>query len=237
MRSASGSRASERPESDHGDEVPELNGVPTALQSWWFRTDPADLEKETLRAGRCDVLARVVRLLKPDDRVLDLGCGPGLLAKEAGRRDIMGVDMSPAMLEAARRWMDLVVPDNMLDHFPSELLDVVVLCNVLEPYPAQVRGVLFGHCREFLKAGGKVIVVVALNASATSSGLDMLFPPCSGSGASPEDLEDEMEAAGLDLHSTEMVAVSTVDHTAVLPGEEPRAERRSYALMVSRRTS
>merc|ERR1712154_321776 len=115
------------------DEVPELNGVPTALQSWWLRTDPADLERETLRSGRCDILSRVARQLKRDERVLDLGCGPGLLAQEAGRRDIMGVDMSPSMLESARRWMDFVIPDNMLEHFPGEPLDTVVLCNVLEP--------------------------------------------------------------------------------------------------------
>lgn len=205
------------------------------MQSWWLRTNPADLERETLRSGRCDLLMRVARLIKASERVLDLGCGPGLLAKEANRRDIVGVDMSPAMLEAARRWMDLAVPDNILEHFPGEPFDAVVLCNVLEPYPAQVRGVLFKHCREFLKVGGRVIVVVSLSAASATSGLDMLFPPCSSGLASPEELEGEMESAGLELLSSEMVEAKTVDHTAVLPGDSPRAERRAYALLVSRR--
>lgn len=145
------------------------------------------------------------------------------------------------MLETAQRWMDLTVPDNLLEHFPSEPVDVVVLCNVLEPYPSEVRRLVFSHCFDYLREGGKVIVVVSLAAPASdsASGLDMLFPSCSAGGAashaSPEELEEDLEEAGLDIASTEIVEAKTVNHTAVIPGEAPKCERHRYALLVARR--
>jgi SAM-dependent methyltransferase len=58
------------------------------------------------RLGYPDSLvARVIALagLKPGDRVMDLGCGPGLLAIPLAREglDVTAVDPEPAMLEAA----------------------------------------------------------------------------------------------------------------------------------------
>lgn len=221
--------------------------MPDSLRAWWARTDPSKLDKETLRSGRVDVFAAVKRLLRAEDRVLDLGCGPGLLARETGRRDIVGVDMSPAMVDAARQWMDEVVPENIFEHHPLDPVDAVVLTNVLEPYPAEVRQVLFRHCADFLSPGGRVIVVLAtgggLGASpAVCSGLDLLFPSSSaGLGAgvaaapAPDDVEDDLVFAGLDVDSAELLETKTVDHTAALPGEEPRVERRAYALVVARK--
>ncbi|CAE8631233.1 unnamed protein product, partial [Polarella glacialis] len=77
-----------------------LHGVSDQLRSWWLRSDPAELDRATIASGRSKVLAHVSKLLGAG-LVLDLGCGPGLLAKQAGRRDVVGVDMSPAMLCAA----------------------------------------------------------------------------------------------------------------------------------------
>jgi len=215
--------------------------VPDSLRSWWARTDPANLDKESSRSGRCDVLRRVAKLLLPDDRVLDLGCGPGLLAREAGRRDISGVEMSPGMVVAARDWMDEVVPDNLLEHYPLEPPDVVVLCNVLEPYPADIRRMVCSHCCSFVRPGGRVIVVLALGkgfGSSAETRSDLVFPtpPAWSAEPTPDGIEDDMVLAGLDIDFTEFLETkAVVDPTSSLPGETPRTERRSYVIVVGRR--
>lgn len=237
--SSSAAAASAAQDEDDGSALPsQLDGVPHALRAWWLRTAPAELERATLRSGRCDMLAHVARLLRRGERVLDLGCGPGLLAREAGRRDFLGVDMSPAMVRAARRWMDEVLPDNILDYYPSERIDTAVLASVLEPYPGEVRRLLLAHVFDFLPPGGRVVVAVAVRhgglGSDTECGLDLVFPSaCEAPG--PDDIEEELMLAGFDVASAELVKTQTLNHTSVLPGEEPKAERRTYAVVIGRR--
>src|ERR1700691_5239985 len=54
-----------------------------------------------------DILERVVRLARPEagDRALDVACGPGLLGCGVARHVLhaTGIDLTPAMLEQARR--------------------------------------------------------------------------------------------------------------------------------------
>jgi len=214
------------------------HGVPDGLRSWWERVDPKDLEKSTMRSGRIDVLTQVCRRLRAGERVVDLGCGCGLLAKEAGRRDIVGVDISPRMLEAASAWMDLVLPESFLEFYPSQRFDTAVLCNVIEPYSEDMRLLLFRHIMDFLNPGGQVIVVVATRSSSpgstSESGLDLVFPTISDT-VRPADIEDALVLSGFDIQTTELLEARTLNHTAVLPGEAPKAERRTYALLIGRR--
>uniref|UniRef100_A0A7S0B1P3 Methyltransferase domain-containing protein n=1 Tax=Pyrodinium bahamense TaxID=73915 RepID=A0A7S0B1P3_9DINO len=231
--------AGQRDEEEDGSSLPQrLDGVPDSLRAWWGHIEPSDLERVTLRSGRCDVLAHVAKLVAKSGRVLDLGCGPGLLAKEACRRDIVGVDMTPVMVRAARQWMDVVLPDNILEHFPSEQMDAVVLCNVVEPYSAQVRRLLFSHAREFLGPSGRLIVVVASSTSglgcASECGLDLIFPTVTEGTTRPDDIEEDMLLAGLDISAIELVETKTLNHTAVLPGQAPKAERRTYTVLSGR---
>lgn len=58
-----------------------------------------------LIAGRASArLAADIAAVSPDDRVVDIGCGPGGAVREAARRGATatGVDPSPAMLRVAR---------------------------------------------------------------------------------------------------------------------------------------
>merc|ERR1719383_310116 len=210
----------------------QLHGVPDSLRAWWDRVDPKELEKSTVRSGRTELLGHLCRRLEKCSRVLDLGCGCGLLAKEAGRRDIVGVDMSPRMVDSSGRWMDLVLPESFLDVFPPERFDAVVLCNVLEPYPAEIRQVLLNHTLEFLIPGGQVLIAVTLGGvGSCDPGLDLVFPSVSSS-VNPTDLEWELQLAGFDLASCEVVEAKTVNALSALPGEAPKLERRQYAVVI-----
>jgi SAM-dependent methyltransferase len=222
-----------------------LHGVSDASRSWWSRTDPAELLRVSDITGRLKAIERVSALVADRGRVLDLGCGPGLLAKAAGRRDIVGVDMSPQMIAAAQEWMDLVLPENLLEFYPSEPMDAVVMCNVLEPYPAEVRQLVLSHSLDFLAPGGLAVVVVAAGASGlgsgSESGLDLLFPTVAGGGAKPEDVEDDIQLAGFDLVSAELVDTrppGTRPGTATSEATSEAAklpDRKSFAVLVGRR--
>ena len=55
---------------------------------------------------RYNVRLREAAGVRPDDRVLDIGCGTGLTTREAARSatsgSALGVDLSPQMLDRAR---------------------------------------------------------------------------------------------------------------------------------------
>jgi len=64
-----------------------------------------------------DILERVVRLARPEgsDRALDVACGPGLLVCGMARHvgHATGIDLTPAMLEQARRTQQAQGVDNV----------------------------------------------------------------------------------------------------------------------------
>lgn len=82
-----------------------MSAPPPTFEPRRFRTTVPYYAR--FRLGYPDsLIARVVALagLRPGDRVMDLGCGPGLLAvpfARAGMR-VVAVDPEPAMLEAAQ---------------------------------------------------------------------------------------------------------------------------------------
>merc|ERR1712232_645443 len=109
--------------------------------------------------------------------------------------------------------MDLVMAESFLEFYPSERFDAAVLCNVLEPYPEEMRQLVFQHIFEFLNPGGQVIVVVASGGTAdlcatAEGGLsvssDLIFPS-SRTRPRPDELEDELILAGFDIASTELI--------------------------------
>src|SRR3954452_4756884 len=68
-------------------------------------------------------------------RLLDVGCGPGLLLDEARRRayDLLGLELSEASLQHARDALGLPVESQALADFGTEgTFDVIVLADVIE---------------------------------------------------------------------------------------------------------
>ena len=115
-----------------------------------------------------ELLFRVARPI-PGAKVLDAGCGTGRLALEFARMGCMvtGVDVSPAMLEKARRrtgtlpGVALVQADVEKLPFPGAAFDLVLAFTVLEFTPNP--GAAVRELWRVVKPGGS-LVVGALNA-------------------------------------------------------------------------
>jgi SAM-dependent methyltransferase len=96
----------------------------------------------------------VTRHFPPSDRLLDVGCGTGWLARHFER--YTGVDASPAAVEeAVRHGRDVCLAD--VDDrlpFPDESFDGVVLKDLLEHVADPVAVV--AEARRVLRPGGRV---------------------------------------------------------------------------------
>jgi ubiquinone/menaquinone biosynthesis C-methylase UbiE len=131
-----------------------------------------DRGMQLLTLGRLDrVYHDIASLLKPDDRVLDLGCGSGMLAAllaQAGVR-VVGVDISPPMLGvAARRIREEGVEKQVtlrelgavdLDTvFADGSFDAVASTLVFSELSDEEVEYTLAECRRILNKGGRLFV-------------------------------------------------------------------------------
>jgi 2-polyprenyl-3-methyl-5-hydroxy-6-metoxy-1,4-benzoquinol methylase len=132
-------------------------------------TDEAYLGEE---AGRRATGARLLDLVGPfvrGGRLLDVGCGPGLLLDEARRRgyETLGLELSRASAEHARDALGLDVRELALEDFADDDgFDVVVLADVIEHLDDPVAGI--ARCAALLRPGGVLCVVTPDPSSATA---------------------------------------------------------------------
>jgi SAM-dependent methyltransferase len=103
--------------------------------------------------------------------VLDAGCGTGRVAIELSRRGhaVVGVDVDPAMLEAARRkapgleWVEGDLTDLELDL--GRTFDIVVMAgNVLIFVPPGTEGRAIANAARWLAPGGRLVTGYSLHA-------------------------------------------------------------------------
>lgn len=111
------------------------------------------------------MLADAARIAR-GDRVLDVGCGTGVVAREAARRieaagRVIGLDLNPRMLEVARQ----VAPEiewrqGDAGELPFEdgAFDVVVSQYALMFFPDQAAGLR--EMQRVLQAGGRLAIAV-----------------------------------------------------------------------------
>jgi magnesium-protoporphyrin O-methyltransferase len=81
----------------------------TALDAWAAMTSDAPVSKirATVRAGREEMRNTLLSWLPQDltgRRILDAGCGTGMLAVEAARRgaEVVGIDVSPQLIDIGK---------------------------------------------------------------------------------------------------------------------------------------
>ena len=95
--------------------------------------------------------------IKPNDNVLDFGCGGGYLLKNLDCKDRVGIDInSVARKEAAR---NKLVAYETIDEVNDNWADVIISNNSLEhcSYPLEILKKLYDK----LKPGGKIILVTS----------------------------------------------------------------------------
>lgn len=101
----------------------------TALDAWAAMTSDAPVSKirATVRAGRDEMRNTLLSWLPQDltgRRILDAGCGTGMLAIEAARRgaEVVGIDVSPQLIEIGKQRL----PDDVkqrISLFAGDMLD------------------------------------------------------------------------------------------------------------------
>jgi ubiquinone/menaquinone biosynthesis C-methylase UbiE len=99
--------------------------------------------------------------LRPDERVLDVGCGAGAALAPAARiaRDVVGIDISPGMLERARAVVpeaELIVGDVRRLPFGDDSFDVVLSALVVFFLEDPVAGLR--EWARVLKPGGRLVM-------------------------------------------------------------------------------
>jgi len=115
-----------------------------------------------------------------DERMIDLGCGPGDNTVELVRRSAhgsaRGVDSSPAMIEAAGKLRD-GLPDELKARLSFEVMDVsqfsaerdytLIFSNAALQWLRDHRGI-FTRCLKALKPNGRLVAQMPANASETA---------------------------------------------------------------------
>jgi magnesium-protoporphyrin O-methyltransferase len=102
----------------------------TAVDAWSRLTSngPLGRIRATVRAGRDEMRQTLLSWLPVDlrgARMLDAGCGTGSLAVEAARRgaSVVAVDISPALIEIARKRLPPDVASRTINFVAGDMLD------------------------------------------------------------------------------------------------------------------
>ena len=131
--------------------------------------DDAYLVEETGRRATAASLLDLIGEHVESGRLLDVGCGHGLLLDEARRRgfDVVGLELSRTAAHHARDALGLDVREVPLEEFDSwSSFDVVVLADVLEHLEDPVGAI--ERCARLLRPGGALCVVTPDPSSITA---------------------------------------------------------------------
>jgi SAM-dependent methyltransferase len=123
-------------------------------------SDTAYLDEENGRRATADRLLDMIGEYTPNGRLLDVGCGHGLLLDQAKKRgyDTMGLELSSANAAHARENLGLDVREVGLEDFTDpQGFDVVVLADVIEHLSDPVSAI--DHCKRLVAPGGVLCIV------------------------------------------------------------------------------
>lgn len=128
------------------------------------------------------LLAPLARQLKPGMRVLDVGCGNGIISLFVAKSgcSVMGIDISERAVEAATRAaLNLELSKSasfravLLEELPSqESYDIIIMSEVIEHIEDHLGALKKAH--QLLKPGGKIYITTP-SKRAIAHNLRMLF--------------------------------------------------------------
>jgi len=186
----------------------------------WLEGRPGryDAGMRALTFGRIEPLHAAVAeaaVRKPDDRVLEIGCGTGGVTARLRARGarVTAIDQAPEMLEQARarladddaiEWIEQTAAE--IDRLPPARFDAVVLCLCLSDMSASERAFVLREAVLRLSPGGRIVAADEVRATGWRGALQWLWriPQAAlgwlivGSLSRPiRDLAGELRAAGL----------------------------------------
>jgi len=128
----------------------------------WHRTHSTELQIDPHTAAFYDWVLDLVRP-RPGARLLDVACGSGGFLERALARglDIVGVDVSPAAIELAKKRLpgaDVQVADAEQLPFGASSFDLVTCLGSLEHFPSPERGA--AEIARVVRPEGRAIVFV-----------------------------------------------------------------------------
>jgi tRNA (uracil-5-)-methyltransferase TRM9 len=154
-----------------------LNGINREFYSRFARDFSAMRSEDAYEMGR------IITRIKPDSRVLDIGCGNGRLGIRLVREDehlmYMGIDSCEELLEIARETASLELDSNQASRVvfrtvdivdsqwdeavrkesSPECFDVVLLIAVLHHVPGKAERMrILGQARDLLSPTGKILL-------------------------------------------------------------------------------
>jgi ubiquinone/menaquinone biosynthesis C-methylase UbiE len=148
------------------------------------RADVLEAENRRAIESRERLVTTVLAsFLKPDQTVLDFGCGPGWLAKQMSQkvRAVKGVDISCGVLACAEELnsapnIEYIVNESArLAMIPDESIDLVVTFAVLQHLPDSLFQSFIAEFHRILRPGGKALCHLAVSSTANPGAADKPF--------------------------------------------------------------
>ncbi|MEV7036647.1 class I SAM-dependent methyltransferase [Amycolatopsis sp. NPDC051061] len=160
---------------------------------------------------RLRFLAELTDRLADGAQVLDLGCGAGVpcTALLAERHDVLGVDLSAAQLDLARRNVPgarFEKADMAAVSFPDGSFDAVTAFYSVLHVPREEQGALFSRIARWLRPGGWFLAALGCS-EANGVQDDWLGTPMFFSSHAPEVNRRLLTAAGFSLVVDEPVTM------------------------------
>jgi SAM-dependent methyltransferase len=114
----------------------------------------------------CNQLKIAFDLLKESDgkRILDLGCGNGILEQYFVDHQVIGVDISEAAINKAKQnapWANYILADIRNLPLEDKCVDKVAMLGVLGGLPMGDEVIVFKEAKRVLTEGGRLIILVS----------------------------------------------------------------------------